>query len=128
MRHLLVMTALFVGCVVLFAQNQPAKRAADQAPTLGARRATVEVAAPTPKPPKLALEEALEIAKTYATNQKIDLATFWLYRVAFTMYGNTGKNALPAWHVWWVNNDGAFGNYVEIIVTMDGKCTRAGSL
>jgi hypothetical protein len=81
--------------------------------------------------PKLSLQNALKIAEKYVDDEHVDMSSYWLYRAKFIMMGdqNTAeKNKLPCWHFWWVNDTGTLGDYVEILVTMDGKASRAPSM
>ena len=81
--------------------------------------------------PRLSLQDALSIAEHYIDNEHIDIASYWLYRAAFILYGDPktpDKDKLPCWHFWWVSDSGALGDYVEILVTMDGKVWRAPSM
>jgi hypothetical protein len=81
--------------------------------------------------PKLSLQDALKIAESYVEKEGIDVSSYWLYQVHFILVGdaNTPDNdKLPCWHFWWVSDDGALGDYVEIMVTMDGRTSRAPSM
>lgn len=81
--------------------------------------------------PKLSLQSALKIADGYIEKEHIDISSYWLYRANFILYGDQGKNDKdkdPCWHFWWVNNNGSIGDYVEIIVSMDGKAGRLPSM
>jgi hypothetical protein len=81
--------------------------------------------------PKLPLEDALKIAEAYISEKHIDISSYWLYRAIFILSGDKttpDKDKLPCWHFWWVNDSGALGDYVEILVTMDGKAGRAPSI
>jgi len=81
--------------------------------------------------PKLSLQEALQIAQSYIDKEHIDTSSYWLYRAMFILYGDSrtaDKDKLPCWHFWWVNNSGDMGDYVEILVAMDGKAWRVPSM
>jgi hypothetical protein len=81
--------------------------------------------------PKLSLQKALQLAENYIETEHIDISSYWLYRAKFILSGDTNtpdKEKLPCWHFWWVNDDGSMGDYVEIMVTMDGKVWRAVSM
>jgi hypothetical protein len=81
--------------------------------------------------PKLPLQEALKIAEDYIDKSHIDISSYWLLRANFILWGEESapdSTKIPCWHFWWVNDNGALGDYVEIIVTMDGKATRAPSM
>jgi hypothetical protein len=68
--------------------------------------------------PKLSLQRALKLAENYIEKEKIDISSFYLYQAKYILYGSKG-NQKPAWYLWWVNEDGALGNYVEILVFID---------
>lgn len=68
--------------------------------------------------PKLSLQRALKLAESYIEKEKIDISSFYLHQVKFIMYGSK-DNQQPAWHLWWVNEDGALGNYVEILIMIN---------
>jgi hypothetical protein len=81
--------------------------------------------------PRLPLQDALKIAEAFILKEHIDISSYWLYRAIFILSGDENtpdKDKLPCWHFWWVNDSGAMGDYVEIIVTMDGKAGRAPSM
>lgn len=81
--------------------------------------------------PKLSLQDALQIAQTYIDKEHIDISSYWLYRAMFILYGDSktpDKDKLPCWHFWWVTNSGDMGDYVEILVAMDGKAWRIPSM
>ncbi|PYY24982.1 MAG: hypothetical protein DMG62_00395 [Acidobacteria bacterium] len=77
--------------------------------------------------PKLLLQDALKIADNYIGDEHIDISHYWLYEVRYTVYGEKGKGQ-PAWHIWWVSDRVAVGDYVEIVVFMDGKAWRKPSM
>lgn len=81
--------------------------------------------------PKLSLQDALRIAEAYIDEQRIDTSSFWLYRANFILLGDERtpiEKKVPCWHFEWVNDNAILGDYVEILVTMDGKPSRAPSM
>ncbi len=66
------------------------------------------------------MQRALKLAEKYIEKEKIDISSFYLYQAKFITYGNA-ENKKPAWHFWWVNENGALGNYVEILVMIDTR-------
>ena len=112
---------LFSLCLAAEAQsNQPPKTSASN-PLSAQRRFR----------PKLSMQDALRIAESYIDEQRIDISQFWLYQVRYILLGDETtpvEKRLPCWHFWWVNDNGALGDYVEILVTMDGKPSRAPSM
>jgi hypothetical protein len=86
---------------------------------------------PLPKPsfrPKLTLQRALQLAESYIAKEKIDLSSYYLYQAKYILYGNN-DNQEPCWFFWWVNESGALGNYIEIIVSVEtGNISRLPSM
>jgi hypothetical protein len=81
--------------------------------------------------PRLSLQEALKIAEVYIGKEHIDIRPFWLYRAIYI--GLEDKNVanqktVPGWHFWWVNDNGALGDYVEIFVDLNGRAYRVPSM
>src|SRR5437879_60117 len=77
--------------------------------------------------PKLLMQDALEIAQQYFRTEKIDTAHFWLYRANWILFGDPktpAKDKVPGWYFWWQSDAGEIGNYIELFVSMDGKCQR----
>ena len=78
--------------------------------------------------PKLTLQRALRLAESYIAKEKIDLSPYYLYQAKYISYGSTDTQE-ACWYFWWVNEDGAAGNYVEIIVSIEtGNVTRLASM
>lgn len=78
--------------------------------------------------PKLTLQRALKLVESYAAKGKIDLSVYYLYQAKYTLYGSK-DNQEPCWFFWWVNEDGALGNHVEIIVSIEsGNIRRLPSM
>ena len=78
--------------------------------------------------PKLTLQRALKLAESYIAKGKIDLSPYYLYEAKYILYGSK-DNQEPCWYFWWVNENGAAGNYVEIIVSIvTGNVRRLPSM
>jgi hypothetical protein len=78
--------------------------------------------------PKLTLQRALQLAERYIAKEKIDLSRFYLYEAKYISYGSKDHQE-PCWFFWWVNENGAAGNYVEIIVSIEtGNARRLPSM
>jgi hypothetical protein len=77
--------------------------------------------------PKITLQAALKLAEGYIKRNKIDISSFYLREARMIWNGGEKDPKEPAWFFWWVNESGAIGNYVEIIVSMDSKVTRRPS-
>src|SRR5262249_15493515 len=67
--------------------------------------------------PRLTLQSALEIADAYIAREKIDISRYYLLEAKYILYGDK-DNKDPSWYFWWVNEDGASGHYVEIVVSI----------
>jgi len=50
-----------------------------------------------------------------------------LYQAKFIVYGEKDKGQ-PAWHIWWMSDPPSLGDYVTIVVFMDGKAIRTPSM
>ena len=66
--------------------------------------------------PSLTLQNALKLADGYITKEKIDLSPYYLYEAKYILYGSK-ENQEPSWFFWWVNENGAAGDYVEVVVS-----------
>ena len=81
--------------------------------------------------PKLPMQEGLKIAEKYIADQHIDIAPYYLFQVRYILLGDehtAESKKIPVWHFWWDSETGKLGNYVEIIVDMDGHASRAPSM
>ena len=80
--------------------------------------------------PKLSMQDGLKIAEGYINKQHIDISSYWLYRAIFILYGdnNSADHKIPCWHFWWTHDSGAMGDYVEILVDMEGRAWRVPSM
>ncbi len=78
--------------------------------------------------PSLTLQNALKVAEDYIVKEKIDLSPYYLLEAKYILYGSK-DNQEPGWRFWWVNEDGALGDYVEIVVSIkSGKARRLLSM
>ena len=79
--------------------------------------------------PKLPLQAGLKIAEDYVRKNHIEITNYWLYQAKYIVYGKKDKDPQTrAWFFWWVNNREALGNYVTIVVFMDGQAQRTPSM
>jgi hypothetical protein len=81
--------------------------------------------------PALSLQNALKIAESYIETEHIDISTRWLLLAHFILVGDkktADQDKIACWHFVWVSEYGGFGDDVEIVVTMDGKASRAPSM
>jgi|SRR4029453_166739 hypothetical protein len=72
--------------------------------------------------PKLTLQAALKLAESYLEKEKINTSAFYLFEVRYTLYGSKEKE--PCWRFWWVNETGAAGDYIELIVSTETGSVR----
>ncbi len=78
--------------------------------------------------PKLLLQDALIKAEDFIKVNKIKIDEFYLHEAKFIMFGSEKETKQPGWHFWWVHQDRAMGNYVNIFVSMEGQVIRLTSL
>jgi hypothetical protein len=78
--------------------------------------------------PALTLQQALRLAERYIEKEKIKISPYYLSEARMIQYGGDKDVKEPRWYFWWVNENGAMGNYVEITVSMDGKVMRLPSM
>ena len=78
--------------------------------------------------PKLLMQDALIKAEDFIKINKIKIDEFYLYEAKFIMFGSEKENKQPGWHFWWVHQDRAMGNYVNLFVSMEGQVMRLTSL
>lgn len=131
---LTVILAMFLGNT-LFAQikttsSKPTKQESSPEPNQKpvAENQTVLPIAKQTFRPKLTLQNALKLAESYIEKEKFDLSSFYLYQAKFILYGEK-ESRKPAWYFWWLNETGALGNYVEILVLIDtGQVSRLPSM
>jgi hypothetical protein len=72
------------------------------------------------------MQDALKKAEEFIATNKISIDDFFLFRV--TLIYASEKQAQPGWHFWWLHQEQAMGNYVEIFVSMDGQIRRLNSM
>ena len=78
--------------------------------------------------PGLTLQKALKIADGYIRKERIDISHYYLIEARHILYGSK-DNQDPSWFFWWVNENGAIGDYVEIIVSIKtGRVMRLPSM
>lgn len=71
----------------------------------------------------LTLQNALKIAGGYIVKEKIDISHYYLFEAKYILYGSK-DNQDPSWFFWWLNEDGAAGHYVEIVVPIKTGSVR----
>ncbi len=88
-----------------------------------ARMSRVKLKAKT----KVSLAEAIKLMEKYIAKEKIDTSKYYLWRANLIQYGSQ-NNTRPAWHFWWLSDNGGVGDYIEILVFMDKKTQRIPSM
>jgi hypothetical protein len=78
--------------------------------------------------PRLTLQEALKLAEGYIEKEKVAISSYFLKEARMIQYGGEKDVKEPRWFFWWVNEDGAVGDYVEITVSMEGQVSRLPSM
>ncbi|MBA3246691.1 MAG: hypothetical protein H0T63_01245 [Pyrinomonadaceae bacterium] len=128
MPVVLVLLSLIL-CAPAFGQ-EPSKRGTKSGvlPPLVERTQVLELPKPRFNRPKLMLQCALKLAEEYVKKEKIDLSSYYLREVRLIQYGGTNDVKEPRWFLWWVNINGALGDYVELTVSMEGKVTQHPSM
>ncbi len=126
----------FLNGILLAQTNQPSNpKPAKQEPSLEQNQQSETqnqiVVLPNAKRkfrPKLSLQYALKLAESYIEKERIDISSFYLYQAKYIVYGSK-ENQQPAWFFWWANENGALGNYVEIMVSIEtGNVSRLPSM
>ncbi len=122
MKTLLTILLVIFLNSILFAQTnqQPNSKPTEKELSVEQRQIVNLPVAKRKFRPKLSLQRALKLAENYIAKEKIDISSFYLYQAKYIMYGSK-ENQQPSWFFWWVNEDGALGNYVEIVVSIETR-------
>lgn len=124
---LLIFVALSLSAVTLAQTNQQPAPVPQEGQVI--QRQIVEL--PVPKRgfrPKMSLQRGLKLAERYIEKRKIDMSSYYLLQAKYILYGS-GEQREPCWFFWWVNENGAIGDHVEIIVSIEtGKVWQAPSM
>lgn len=78
--------------------------------------------------PKITMQDALKVAEDYINEKQIAIEPYYLYRVNLIHANAQEGVSEPYWWFWWIKEDGAFGDYVELGVYMDGRVRRIPSM
>jgi len=70
--------------------------------------------------PKLPMQKAFKLMEKFIKKQKIDTSKYYLSSVKMFQYGEK-KDKKPMWLFAWGHETGALGNYLHIIIDMDGN-------
>jgi hypothetical protein len=92
---------------------------------------SVKIIGAAMKPPPVTLPQALQIAEKYIADKKIRIERYWLMQVKWGLPSGVKPVDFwggSRWFFWWVNLNGAMGDYVEIEVDMNGHALRRPSM
>ena len=70
--------------------------------------------------PKLTLQKALKMMEQFIEKNKIDTSKYWFSSARMIQYGGENEKKQPVWFFEWMHDDGLIGNYLHILVSMDG--------
>jgi hypothetical protein len=70
--------------------------------------------------PKLTLQEALKLMDKFIEKNKIDTSKYWFSSARMIQYGGEKEKKQPVWFFEWMNDNGTLGDYLHILVSMDG--------
>ena len=126
MRTILMILMIVFQINLAFGQESQTKPNQSSLPPPITERQILDLPRPQPKQPKITLQQALKIAESYIKKEKIDISSYYLFEARWMLYGTDVKE--PRWHFWWVNVDGALGNYVQLTVSMDRRAQLLGSM
>lgn len=82
---------------------------------------------PTLKEPAVTLKDAITLAEAFVATNRISTNGFWMKEVKL-IYPDGKDIASKCWHVLWVNEDAALGHTISIMIDMNRKVSRMGSL
>lgn len=77
--------------------------------------------------PRLEMQKAMKLMETFIKKQKIDTSNYYLSQAKLIQYG-AENDKKAAWHFWWINVSGSLGDYIEILVFMDGTAGQIPSM
>lgn len=86
-----------------------------------ARRQVAELPAPAPFKPKLSLQNALKIMEKFVAEKQIDTARYYLSGARMIQFGADAGKKEPVWFFEWNNDRMITGDYLHILVSMDGR-------
>jgi hypothetical protein len=70
--------------------------------------------------PKLTLQEGLKLMDKFIEKNKIDISKYWFSSVKMIQDGGENEKKQPVWFFVWMNDSGTLGDYLHILVSMDG--------
>ena len=78
--------------------------------------------------PKISLQTALKIMENFVGKQKIDVSRYYLREVKMITRQNENKDFEHIWFFDWNNDEMILGDYLHILVSMDGKVWQAPTM
>ena len=131
MRRILSLVAIIIcvsGLAVAQSKQSPAStRNPQERPVTNRQLAELPLAKRSFRP-RLTLQQALKLAEGYIEKEKVALSSYFLKEARMIQYGGEKDVKEPRWFFWWVNENGAMGDYVEITVSMEGQVSRLPSM
>ena len=70
--------------------------------------------------PKLTLQEAMKLMDKFIEKNKIDTSKYWFSSARMIQYGGKDQKKQGVWFFEWMNDSGTLGDYLHILVSMDG--------
>jgi|GEM_PF-2349178 len=124
---LLAMTICMSGLAVAQSKQTPASSQNCREQPV-ANRQVIELPVRRSFRPRLTLQQALRLAESYIEKEKVKISSYFLKEARMIQHGGEKDVKEPRWFFWWVNENGALGDYVEITVSMDGQVSRLPSM
>lgn len=131
MRRVLSLAAVIIcvsGLAAAQSKQPPASTHNPQGPPVTNRRIAELPLARRSFRPRLTLQQALKLAEGYIEKEKVAISSYFLKEARMIQYGGEKDVKEPRWFFWWVNENGAMGDYVEITVSMEGQVSRLPSM
>ncbi len=107
---------------LLAQSNQQSKPESTPTPSI-MQKQIVEMPKGSSYRPSLTLQDALKIVEGYLVKEHIDISPYYLFEAKYILYGDK-ENKDPSWYFWWTHEDGAFGHYVELVVSIKTGSVR----
>jgi hypothetical protein len=70
--------------------------------------------------PQLTLQEAMKLMDKFIEKNKIKTSKYWFSSARMIQYGPENQKKQPVWFFEWMNESGIIGDYLHILVSMDG--------
>ncbi len=131
MRRIFSLIAIIIclsGLTVAQSRQSPASAQNPQEQPVTNRRIVELPLAKRGFRPRLTLQQALKLAEGYIEKEKMEIASYFLLEARMIQYGGEKDVKEPRWFFWWINENGAMGDYVQITVSMEGQVSRHPSM